>query len=546
MAKIIQNNNEANVCVDERPVVLMADDDPIVRQMGCAALGAAGFRVLVFDNGADALESCAKEIPDIILLDVMMPEMDGFEVCTQIRAADGPLREKPVLLITGLDEVESLRKGYEVGVTDIATKPINWLIFSHRIRFMLRAGMYAQELRSSRAQLETAQKIAHIGSWEWDSIEKKMRWSNEVYTILGINSADFPKPDMGLLLNAVHPKDVGDVDRFLHSVSWGSNVEPLEHRIVRSDGSIRFIRHRAMPDTPETGWSVGTLQDITSEIELEHQLAQTQKMQALGALSAGIAHEINNPMGFISWNLNRMEEYVADVGIFCGQAAELARKAVSSEIDPLGGWKLCLERYSEKDVEFIIEDLANIVVECKEGASRIQTILRDMKHLSHPSDNEWTSVDIHQCLDSTINIIWNQLKYRCKVVKDYGELPEVVCRPQKLNQVFMNLLVNASQAMIEEGTLTVRTRADGAVVSIEISDTGVGIPDEIKPKLFESFFTTKPLGEGTGLGLHITQQIIREHGGEIQLESEVGKGTTFRIILPVFPPDSESQQDGKH
>jgi len=539
MPEIQQENKTDNSGQDDRPIVLLADDDPIVRQMGKAALGAEGFKVLAFDNGADALEACSKEIPDIILLDVMMPKMDGFEVCLKIRQATGVLREKPVLLITGLDEVESLRKGYEVGVTDIATKPINWLIFSHRIRFMLRAGKYAQQLRSSRTQLETAQKIARLGSWEWNSSDNKMEWSRQTYEILGIDRKSSPKPDMDLLLRTAHPKDAESLDKFLRKVSLGSPVEPLEYRIVHSDGSIRFIRHRAMPNVPEPGWAVGTLQDITNEIELEHQLAQTQKMQALGALSAGIAHEINNPMGFISWNLNRMEDYVGAINNFCTQTVELANKAVSAELDPIDAWKRCLELFSANDIRFTVDDCASIVEECTEGASRIQVILRDMKHLSHPSDDEWVSMDVHQCIESTINIIWNQLKYRCDVVKDYGDLPDIICRPQKLNQIFMNLLVNASQAMPEKGTLTVRTRSLGAKVSIEISDTGVGIPEEVKPKLFTSFFTTKPLGEGTGLGLHITKQIVREHNGEIHFDSKVGKGTTFTIILPVFPHAAE-------
>ncbi|MDP2805732.1 MAG: ATP-binding protein [Gallionellaceae bacterium] len=168
---------------------------------------------------------------------------------------------------------------------------------------------------------------------------------------------------------------------------------------------------------------------------------------------------------------------------------------------------------------------------------RVKKIILDLKEFSHTdSEDQWVWADVHQGLDSTLNVVWNELKYKCEVLKEYGVLPKIYCLPSQINQVFMNLLVNAAQAIEVHGKITLRTGQEGEKIWVEVSDEGNGIPAENIPRLFDPFFTTKPVGKGTGLGLSVSYKIIEKHHGKIEVHSEVGKGTTFRVILPVQQP----------
>ena len=181
----------------------------------------------------------------------------------------------------------------------------------------------------------------------------------------------------------------------------------------------------------------------------------------------------------------------------------------------------------------IIEDLDDLLKESLDGADRVTKIVQDLKTFSRVDEAEYKMVNINKCIDSTINIVWNELKYKVKLKKDYGNISHTKCYPQQLNQVFMNLLINASHAIEKEGEIEIKSREENDVIFISISDTGCGIPEENLNRLFDPFFTTKEAGKGTGLGLSITYDIIKKHNGEIKVDSEIGRGTTFTIKLPV-------------
>jgi signal transduction histidine kinase len=176
--------------------------------------------------------------------------------------------------------------------------------------------------------------------------------------------------------------------------------------------------------------------------------------------------------------------------------------------------------------------------ETKDGVARVAKIVQDLKDFSHVDEAEWQWADLHKGLDSTLNVVWNELKYKAEVVKEYGELPVVECLPFQINQVFMNLLVNAAHAIEERGTITLRTGTAGDEVWIEVADTGSGIPPENLGRIFDPFFTTKPVGKGTGLGLSLSYGIMQKHHGRIEVTSEPGRGTTFRIVLPGRQPQT--------
>ncbi len=270
--------------------------------------------------------------------------------------------------------------------------------------------------------------------------------------------------------------------------------------------------------------------ELISQLKEAHsQLLQSEKMASIGQLAAGVAHEINNPVGYIISNMGALEEYVGGLLRLvdhCGQEAVTLQQA-GVEIPGLEKLK------KEIDYDYIRGDIENLLAETREGAHRVKQIVKDLKDFSHVDDAEWQLADINRGLESTLNLVWNELKYKAEVTRDLAPLPPIECLPSQLNQVFVNLLVNAAQAIPERGTIGVRSFEQEGWVVVEISDSGCGIPAEIRSRIFDPFFTTKAVGKGTGLGLSIVYGIVQRHQGRIEVESESGVGTTFRILLPM-------------
>ncbi|MBU0482491.1 MAG: HAMP domain-containing protein [Proteobacteria bacterium] len=270
----------------------------------------------------------------------------------------------------------------------------------------------------------------------------------------------------------------------------------------------------------------------------QSQILQQEKMASIGQLAAGVAHEINNPMGFILSNLNTLNKYSARLLEFlAAQQEKLNELTGPSREATAKSEKLDTLRKSLK-IEAVTGDINNLIAESIEGGERVKQIVQNLKSFAHIDEEEHKEADINQCLESTLNIVWNELKYKCTVNKEYGEIPPIMCNPGQLGQVFVNLLVNAAQSIEKQGEITIATHSVGDWIIIEISDTGCGIPPEKLSRIFEPFFTTKEVGKGTGLGLSIAYDIITKHHGEIVVESEIGQGTSFTIRLPIEGKES--------
>ena len=266
----------------------------------------------------------------------------------------------------------------------------------------------------------------------------------------------------------------------------------------------------------------------------QEKLLQAEKLASIGQLAAGVAHEINNPIGYVHSNLGSLQEYLHSLFALIDAYERALRspdpRALLPEID---------ETRERLDIDFISRDLPQLMTESREGIERVTRIVKDLKDFSRSErDESWKLADIHAGLDSTLNIIRNELKYNTTLEKDYGTLPPVECLPSELNQVFMNILINAGQAIGERGTVKVSTGHAGNEVWVEIADSGPGIPAEAVQKIFDPFFTTKPVGKGTGLGLSISYGIVAKHHGRIDVDSRPGEGSRFRIVLPVRQPRS--------
>jgi len=267
------------------------------------------------------------------------------------------------------------------------------------------------------------------------------------------------------------------------------------------------------------------------------QAMQSEKMASIGQLAAGVAHEINNPIGFVGSNLEALSDYLKDYNTLLGHYQAMADALGKAGADKMASTvKSHLEEIHkfEKDIEiaYLKEDIPDLLKDCIEGTSRVGKIVADLKNFAHPGNDKQMLMDINKGLESTLNVVANELKYKAIVTKEFGEIPLVEAWPQKLNQVFMNILVNSTQAILEKGEIRIHTFVEGGDVKIAISDTGSGIPPDNLSKIFDPFFTTKAVGTGTGLGMNIAYNIVKEHKGHIEVKSEMGKGSCFTITLP--------------
>mgnify|MGYP002150576692 CR=1 FL=1 len=278
------------------------------------------------------------------------------------------------------------------------------------------------------------------------------------------------------------------------------------------------------------------LEDAYEELkQTQAKLVHTEKLASLGQLAAGVAHEINNPIAFITNNLTTLSEYVLVYKSLIEHYDEYIEhssehlnhsdlREIKRKVDTIK---------SKENLEFLNDDVENLLSETIVGTHRVSKIVAGLRDFSHTDNTELEPVDINECIESALMVANNEVKYKCKVKKDLSPIPLLACNKGKINQVLLNFIINAGQSIINEGTITIRSRLKDDEVIIEISDDGEGIKKENIDKLFDPFFTTKPVGQGTGLGLSISHGIIEEHHGYITVESKVGVGTTFQVHLPI-------------
>src|SRR5450830_639414 len=274
------------------------------------------------------------------------------------------------------------------------------------------------------------------------------------------------------------------------------------------------------------------IKDINNKLEeAQNQLLQSEKMASIGQLAAGVAHEINNPLGFVSSNIGALGRYSKDL-MEVGRSA-MALLKIQGHASTDGPWADLTGAFERFDFEFLAEDLPNLLSETEDGLNRVKRIVQDLKDFSRVDHDEWAEADINQGLDSTLNVVRNEVKYKAEVIKNFAALPRVKCLAAQINQVFMNLIVNAAQAIQEKGRIVLQTELRNGWVVVSVSDTGCGMSEDVKNRIFEPFYTTKPVGQGTGLGLSLSYSIVQKHGGRIEVESSPGAGTRFTVHLPI-------------
>ncbi len=425
-------------------------------------------------------------------------------------------------------------------------------------------------LRESEGRFKELADILPALIWI-SNIEGKRIFVNKQF--LQFTGLDMTECMNGECEKLVHKDDKKNLLDVYEQVKTNHKAVETEYRLNHKDGSERWILETIVPRKRKSGQVSGfmgcgidiskqkhveksleetvikrtlelqnTNQILSEEKEeqvgLNNQLKETQghlvqseKMASIGQLAAGVAHEINNPLGYIYSNLNTLKNYLTDLE----QVATLAEK-MATELPKDNALATEFHQLSKDlDLGFLQEDLQDLVKESIEGATRAKKIVQDLRDFSRIDKQEREIFDLEEGISATLNIVHNELKYKADIVKEYGGIRTIECVGAQLNQVFMNLLVNAAHSIEDFGKITVRTGADDAFVWVEVEDTGKGIPDDIKNKIFDPFFTTKPVGKGTGLGLSLSYKIIQDHHGRFEVDSVVGKGTKFRVYLPINP-----------
>jgi len=326
----------------------------------------------------------------------------------------------------------------------------------------------------------------------------------------------------------------------IQDIHLGENIIELpiksDNEIGQLTTSFNDLSRRILSAQNELKNKIKELESANSHLkETQTQLVQSAKLASLGQLVAGVAHELNNPIGFIFSNMSHLREY----------SDHLLQLIDVAEKDPSQ-----LSTLKEKlDLDYIRKDLPRLITSCEDGAKRTKDIVIGLRNFSRLEEKSYKSVDIHQSLDTTLSLLSSEFKNRIEIKKEYGNIPPVTCNQNQINQVFMNILSNAFQAIKNQGTVWISTKlANKSLdsltpsVSISIQDTGPGVAPDVLQKIFDPFFTTKGVGQGTGLGLAISYGIINAHGGSIKVTSKVDSGTEFVITLPIEPPKDAQQE----
>jgi two-component system cell cycle sensor histidine kinase/response regulator CckA len=574
--------------------LLIVEDSPTQAEELCWILESEGFEVDVAPDGASALARLRAERYHLVISDIVMPGMSGYDFCRALKS--GPERsDVPVMLLTMLSDPMDIIQGLECGADNFLTKPCEPGYLLGRVRSMLeskrmRAAAQPEagveiaflgrkfNIRSDKEQIldlllstfedivrknrDLQQSQAELAAAKLEiegyarRLEGRVRLSEEKYRALmdQANDAIFITDERGKILQV--NRQTADLLGAPADQVAGRVFHDLVVPAERNDAAVRFeellrdgraqwsnvhlVRPGAGPVCTDLSASLVQTdgdrivlviaRDMTERNRLHQQVLHNEKLVTVGTLTAGIAHEINNPTAVILGNLRAVAAHAEEVASLRDKLGRLANEAEG----PLRSKLQSLHQHP--GIELSSAELREILGDCKHAGERIRDIVRDLKGFARIDGGDVGLVNVHERIDTALRMAAHELRHRARIERRYApDLPPIMASPGKLSQLFLNLIVNAAQAIDEgkagQNVITIATALEGSAVRIDIADTGKGIAADILPNVFDPFFTTKPLGVGTGLGLSICHDIVKKHGGEIRVQSEPGRGTTFSIFL---------------
>ncbi len=521
---------------NSKPRVLIVDDDATMRLLMRHTLKKADFEVEEAVDGEPALDIFKQHAPDIILLDVMMPNMDGFTTCAEIRKLPNG-EHVPILLVTGLDDMDSINKAYEAGATDFITKPITFPLLSHRVRYVLRASLAIENVGKSEARLAHAQSIAHLGNWEWDLLHDEVFWSDEVFRILGLTK-DHTEVSMQVYENAIHANDKNLVRNMLSDARHGKSLN-FDHRIIRaSDGEERIVHiqceavmHDNSSGQAQTYQINGTIQDITERKQVENELKQYR-------------NHLEELVDQRTAELTEANVQLQEAKEQAEQANDLKDKFVSLVAhdlrSPLAGIIAALEFLYTDDETPLNEEHQEIVGRLLEIGKSLVQMIEDVLNIGRLKTGKIATKPTLINARTTVENMLNNLSYLAKQkgIELLNEIPEntmLYADPALYVEVLQNLASNGIKFCNKGDSIRFYV-PDQQPTVIAVQDTGVGMPPELLPKLFKIEEKTSMPGtsgeKGTGFGLPFSQDIMHAHNGELWVESRLDEGSTFFVRLP--------------
>lgn len=519
-------------------------------------------RIQVVAGIREYLDCIADHIPTLAIIDLNLPDGRTLDLLTA-PAGDAPF---PVIIMTSFGSEQLAVDAIKAGALDYIVKSTeSFAAIDRTVAHALREWSLIQENKCGQEELRESERFLRS---TLDALSAHIAILDSSGSIISVNRAwrEFAQDNgAGSSVNE-GGNYLGVCDRAHGSSSEGAAEMSGAIRAIITGERSEFHQEYPCHSPDEQRWFHATATNFTgnlnkrvviaheniterklAEIEIrehENELAQAlqelkeaqsrvihqEKMASIGQLAAGVAHEINNPMGYITSNMNSLGKYSEKLTRFI----EIQEETIERCADETA--KASIAELKQKiKLDFIIKDLRNLITESLEGSKRVSKIVQDLKSFSRTEGNEAVPSNLNECIESTLNVVRNEIKYVAELRLQLGDIPLVTCRPQQISQVVMNLLVNAAHSIPDKGVITLATRWTGDSVEISVTDSGCGISPENLHKIFEPFFTTKEAGKGTGLGLAISCDIIRKHGGELLVASELGKGSTFTVRLPIAP-----------
>ncbi len=532
--------------------VLFVDDEPDVLNAINRLMIDEPYDILFSESGEDALNILKNKDVHVVVVDLKMPKMDGLSLLKEIEQYHPDIIRLVLSVLSDSDSILSATN--EGNVHRYITKPWN----DRELKIIVKQAVHQfneqQEKRDLRKKLEeinirlvTINKETTIQN---NKLHKALNVANLlIHSVISDKDYDI-MPENNHLKKCYEVKNCHKMDCPCYEKEamrcWQvagtycggevqgefaqkyGNCAQCEVYISANSDPIIQIHEQFSNMMHLINVKNDALSHANENLKLSQAtIIQQEKMASIGQLAAGVAHEINNPTGFVNSNLNSLDKYVGRLTEFIDAQTEAVESLGDNNIK-----NSLVEKKKKMKIDYICSDIKDVIKESLEGTDRIGNIVNNLKGFARLDTDKTKNINLNQCLDSTLHVVWNELKYKTTVEKDYGDLPSIEGYQQQLTQVFVNILVNAAQAIEKQGDIKIKTYNSNGSNFVIISDTGSGISEDRIDKIFEPFFTTKEVGKGTGLGMSIAYDIVLKHKGKIDVESEVGTGTTFTIELP--------------
>lgn len=521
--------------------ILLIEDSRAQRQAMRQSLSVLPVRVLTASNGAEAERILRSEAVTLVLVDYELPDISAGELVDRLQA-DRIL--PPFVVITA-------RGSERVAVSMMKRGAVDYLIkdgaicemlptLVERLLKRLKVDRILKEAEDSvRRSQQRMRQIVDSNPDAFVSIlvdGTVMEWNRSAESMFGLpRDHALGSNVLDTIVPPQHRDACGELmQQFRRKPEGFPHQRRLQTAVINYEGRTIPVEVCLTAVESENVWLINAfIRDVSKRLELETQLVQSEKMASLGQLAAGVAHEINNPIAYVLSNLGTLQEYVEVFQSVIRGYQATAEAAVAGDREEVGRSVERVRDYQNRErYDEILADIGELFDDSGEGLLRVKDIVQNLKSFVRLDEAEVKEADLNESLQTTLKVVANELRYKCDVKLKLGEIPRLRCYAGQLNQVFMNLLMNAAQAIGDHGEVTISTWSAENDICVSVNDTGKGIPPENLSKLFTPFFTTKPVGAGTGLGLSISYGIVQKHGGRIEVASEVGRGTTFTVILP--------------